>query len=387
MTRFDPSDRFDAPWRESAAAGTGTVVVYRGDASDRAAHDHATCREIARRLAGLKNYDFAGDYDAGATYPGRLYFVPTDTLIGIDRARALGILDEHDLFGGVVPHPFVGTKCISHPLVDGSARAPTGWSEKFAQRVRDAVLPGFAAFAIDDALRGAMRLFAHGPVRVKRALGVGGIGQTVVKDRNALEEVLRHADVDEVSRYGVALEQDLADVTTYSVGQVRVDDLLASYCGTQRITENNAGNRVYGGSDLFVARGDFDALLRFDQHPAARNAIEHARIYDHAAFECFRGLVASRRNYDVAHGVDSRGRPCSGVLEQSWRIGGATAAEIAALAAFRAEPGLKAVRASSVEIYGADAALPAHAIVHYRGTDDRVGPLLKYATVEAHVHA
>ena len=51
-----------------------------------------------------------------------------------------------------------------------------------------------------------------------------------------------------------------------------------------------------------------------------------AMIDDAAATECFPGLVASRRNYDVAQGTNARGKRCSGVLEQSWRLGGATGA-------------------------------------------------------------
>jgi hypothetical protein len=58
------------------------------------------------------------------------------------------------------------------------------------------------------------------------------------------------------------LEEDLAGVTTYSVGQVRVAGLVASYCGTQRLTPDNTGEAVYGGSELLVARRGFEELAR-----------------------------------------------------------------------------------------------------------------------------
>jgi hypothetical protein len=91
----------------------------------------------------------------------------------------------------------------------------------------------------------------------------------------------------------------------------------------------------------------------------------------------------SRRNYDVAQGLDAAGRRRSGVLEQSWRVGGASGAEIAALEAFRADPALRLVRASTHEVYGEGAAPPPPgAAVYYRGTDEQVGPLAKYALVE-----
>ena len=389
MMTPDPSPSANAALSHRAAASAahtalhpGDLFVYRGGVSDRAPHDHVTCAAIARRIADLKGFRFAGDFDPQAPMAGARYFVPTNTLIGREAARTLGIDDEDDLFGGVAPHAFVATKSISHGLVD-HARVPEGWSTSFADAVRDVVLRGFTAFDIDDAQRAGMSLLAHGPVRIKRALGIGGSGQTVARDRRALERALADVDVDEVAACGIALEQELADVVTYSVGQVRIDDLVATYCGVQRLTENNAGQRVYGGSELRVARGDFDALLSLPHTPEARRAIEQARRYDNAAFRCFDGLFASRRNYDVAHGVDASGRQCSGVLEQSWRIGGASGAEVEALIAFRRDPSLSVVRASTTEIYGSGATVPPGATLYFQGNDDHAGPLTKYAITDA----
>jgi Protein of unknown function (DUF3182) len=369
-----------------AAAERG-VVVYRDAARRRAAHDEATCVAIARGLADIKGCAFAGEFDPKASYSPPPYFVPTDTVVGVEHARSLGIEGENDLFGGVAPHAFVATKCISHPLVDDRARAPEGWSEAFGRRVRNAVLEGYSAFSTDDAMRAGLRLFVHGRVRVKRALGIGGCGQTVVADAPSLEHALADADGDEVSRYGIALEQDLTDVTTHSIGQVRVDDLVASYYGTQRLTQNNHGEQMYGGSDLLIARGGYDALLSLNPSPSTLRAIEQARLYDEAAFACFPGLVASRRNYDVAEGTDGAGERRCGVLEQSWRIGGASSAEVAALAAFRDDPSLNVVRACSTELYGANASPPADATVYFEGVDERAGPLTKYVRLFRDVHA
>ena len=75
-----------------------------------------------------------------AHFPGRVYFVPSDTLIGVENAARLGIAGEQDLFGGVVPYPFVATKAITHPLVGPNAYAPEGWSDAFPHQVQDAVL-------------------------------------------------------------------------------------------------------------------------------------------------------------------------------------------------------------------------------------------------------
>ncbi|MFT2633356.1 DUF3182 family protein, partial [Escherichia coli] len=83
-----------------------------------------------------------------------------------------------------------------------------------------------------------------------------------------------------------------------------------------------------------------------------------------AVREGFPGFFASRVNYDVAQGRNAAGHWRSGVLEQSWRVGGATGAEIAALEIFRRAPERRAVRASTFEVYGA-AMVPPQAIVAY----------------------
>jgi hypothetical protein len=371
---------------EQTGTPRGSVVVHSPSKLYGCHHERATHAEAARRLAALKGFDFAGEYDPGARYPGPVYFVPGDTLVGVQTANALGIRGEDDLFGGVAPHAFIATKVITHPLVEPDACAPTGWSPVFACRVRKAVHLGFSAFTLSDARRAGLILLDCGPVRLKSVRATAGRGQAVVSDAAGLNAALATVDDVELSSYGLVLEENLAEVTTYSVGQVRVADLVATYYGTQRLTPDNDGASVYGGSDLVVARGGFEALLALDPPEAARLAVAQARTYDAAAMECFPGLFASRRNYDVARGLDAAGRRCSGVLEQSWRIGGASGAEIAALEAFRAEPALRAVRASTVEIYGKGEAPPPppHATVYFRGVDERVGPMTKYAVVEAY---
>jgi hypothetical protein len=361
----------------------GAVVTY--DAAGRAhRHDGVTQAAIAARLATLKGYHFAGEFDPGARPAGRVYFVPGATMVGVAAANALGVRTEDDLFGGVVPHPFVATKAITHPLVAPDAAAPEGWSHAFTRRVRPVVLPGFTAFTLPDARKAGLRLLERGPVRLKQPHSAGGRDQVVVAAPGELGAALDALDPGDLSQHGLVLEWNLDDVTTYSVGQVRLGGLTVTYCGTQRATPDNAGATVYGGSDLLVARGDYGALLGLGLAPAWRRAVAQARIYD-AATEGFAGFFASRRNYDVARGRDARGRWRCGVLESSWRIGGASGPEVAALEAFRTDTALAAVRAWCVERYGPDLEPPPRAVVHYHGVDERQGPLIKYTLTEPYV--
>jgi uncharacterized protein DUF3182 len=128
-----------------------------------------------------------------------------------------------------------------------------------------------------------------------------------------------------------------------------------------------------------VVRGGFDALRASDLSPERRHAVDLAQAYDAAAFAAYPAAFASRRNYDVLYGVDAKGRSRAGVLEQSWRIGGASGAEVIAFEAFKRDAARTHVRCATVEIYDDACTVPPNAFLYYRGVDEHVGPLTKYA--------
>jgi len=345
-------------------------------------HEKVVHAALAERLAALLGTSYGGEYDPTRRYDAHPYLIPSGTVVGLREAQELGLNEESDLFGGVVPQAFVETKAITHPLVRPDAVAPVGWSRDFSTRVKGSVLAGYSAFSIEDARDAGRRLLREGPVRIKPVRATGGRGQQRVDDADTLDEALFALDEKELAQYGLVLEAHLDRVTTFSVGQVRVGGRLASYYGTQRLTRDNAGNEVYGGSDLVVVDGDFEALMALDLPETTRLAVRQAQVYDEAASACYRHFFASRRNYDIAQGVDGRGQPRSGVLEQSWRIGGASSAEVAALEVFRQGTSARAVKASSLEFYGREQSVPAGAQVLYRDEDVDVGFITKCVTVE-----
>lgn len=352
-----------------------------GHASD---HETQTREQIARRIAQLKGCAFSAELPR-EYWPQRTYLAPSQTLCA-PLAQRLGIGNDDDLFGGVVPHPFVATKAITHPLISPDAAAPEGWSQQLPADLEFAVLPGYSTFSREDAFEAGERLFALGPVRVKPVAETGGRGQAVVHAMDELAMVLGALPDSSFTDQGVVLEHNLVNVETLSVGQVRVGGLLASYHGRQRLTRDNRGALTYGGSDLTVVRGDFQALLASMPPGPERKAVDQALHYDAAVRRCFPEFFASRVNYDVAQGVRAEGTWSSGVLEQSWRIGGATGAEIAALEAFQANPDLQSVRTSCVEQFGPLAPTPSGAVVYFQGEDPEVGPLTKYALLHRDAH-
>lgn len=347
------------------------------------AHELASQRHVAQRLADLLGAEYAGELPAGSARPPDGYVVPNETLMSLQAAHRLGLHDETHLFGGVVPHPFVATKVISHGRIGPGVAVPIGWSDAFPARVVDAVLPGFSAFTHDDARRAGRALLAEGPVRVKAAGSSGGTGQGVVEDVEQLDALLA-GFAEAIAQDGIVLERDLARVDTYSIGLLRLPDgIQACYVGTQHTTRDNQAAEVYGGSTLTMYRGGFDELQRRTAGDGVlARATVLARRYHEAALECFDGMFASRANYDVVVGEDAAGRAHAGVLEQSWRIGGASGAEVAALEVLRAMPGRAHVRASTVERHGAAPDdVPQRAIVTFAGEDPDIGPILKYALV------
>lgn len=346
-------------------------------------HEKVVHEQLAKRLAALQGLAFLGEYDREASYSCPLYFVPSSTVVGSGLARELGLEGERDLFGGVVPHAFIETKAITHSLVRPDADSPIGWSRDFGRRVTGSVLPGYSVFSLRDAREAGRRLLNEGALRLKPVRATGGRGQERVGTVQALDQTLENLDETELAEYGLVLEAHLDQVTTFSVGQVRVAGKTLSYYGTQRLTPDNVGEIVYGGSDLVLVEGDFDALLSLDLPERTRLAVSQAQIYDAAASACFRNFFASRRNYDIAQGINGRGLACSGVLEQSWRIGGASSAEVAALEAFIRGKRGAVVRASSVELYG-ESTVPEGATVLFRGEDAEVGFITKFVVVEDH---
>lgn len=359
------------------------LVVAHSTREGAPLHEVETNRALARWLAQILGLKFGGSYDPQMHAGRELYLLPTQTLVGLALALKLDVRGPQDLWGGYVDHDFICTKAISHGLLSPEAKAPEGWSPIFCERVRDVVLDGLSVFALEDAKPAATRLLYSGPIRMKPVHACAGRGQEVIHSLDEFDAIVARPDAVKLFSAGVVLEQDLHEVVTHSVGQSFIGEHVFSYCGEQYLTQDGQGEEVYGGSNLLVVPGYYEDLLQLALPDDVRQAIEQARVFDNAADEAYPGFYASRRNYDIAQGLDSNGQRRSGVLEQSWRMGGASSAEVAALQSFINNPSLKAVRVSSVETY-VDQALPADAIEVYRGAAENSDFLLKYVTVQSY---
>lgn len=360
------------PWRSS---GVAALVDHDRPAGN--VHDRASRATLLARIAALLDQPLLGLLDVAQAACTTALLVPGEALEA-PVARAAGIADRQGLLGGIVPALFIGTKAITHGLVDEQAVCPTGWSFAMSRLLGDAALPGYTAFTQADAARAGRLLLARGPVRIKDVCGKAGLGQQVVRSAADLDAALACEDVDDLAEHGIVLEEDLTDVVTYSVGVVELGGQSVGYWGTQTLTTDYKGRDVYGGTELHVVRGGFAELAALALPHRLAQAIRCAAMFDAAAHAAYPDIILTRRNYDVIEGTDALGVRRIGVLEQSWRVGGASGAEIAALEAFRAEPETMQVRCATVEVYDL-VTPPVGATVYYRGVDPVVGAMTKYA--------
>jgi len=344
------------------------------------AHERITLSAVAESIARLKGCRYDGVFDANKHSAGDVFFVPDDTLI-LEEARHLGIHSPRQLYGAVVPYLFAKTKAITHRLINAHAARPCGWSSNFAENVSNAALPGYTAFNVGEARAAATRLLSQGAVRVKEPLGDGGHGQTVARTMAELNAFFETSRSEKIACHGLVLETNLRHVTTRSVGCTTVGDQAIAYHGTQRSVTNNDGLSVYGGSHLICVRGDWAELEGLPMDPQTRLAVAQARTYDRSTVN-FPGFFASRRNYDIGQGLDARGQWRSGVLEASWRSGGASTAELAALTVLAQDSALNVVEATSVKRFGSLRKPPPGAVIHFEGDDPEEGPLLRYTMVK-----
>ena len=358
----------------------GMVVIHFSRLGGRLdPHQKVMLDADAKVIAHVLGYEYGGRHQAAKGYAVPVFFVPDDTLL-VDEASSLGIRGPSDFYGGIVPHPFVKTKAITHGLVEENAERAPGWSPAFAERVSEIVLPGYTVFSAGDARTAAKRMLRRGGIRVKKPLGASGKGQSLVTTLQELDALLETYASEEMATYGLVLEENLRQVRTLSVGHIAIDGFTVAYCGVQRITKDNEGRSVYGGSDLICVRGGWDALDALAVEPDVRAAVAEAKLYDQAMSE-YPGFMASRRNYDIGQGIDSEGRPCSGVFESSWRIGGASPAELLALTEFAQDPSAQVIEAAHVADFGKHREAPAGAVVHFEGDDPQAGPLIRYTMV------
>lgn len=333
--------------------------------------------------------------------PNRKHTIlPHETVVGQKEREKFKIESNTDVIGGWVSHGFLATKAIMHPAIDAQAQVPEGWNEsntqEFASAVKDHTLPGYSAFNWNDIVYGWVLLknqYPNEDIRIKKNAEAGGLGQKVIHSYEELVAFAASINEEELSNSGVVLEVNLVDadprIITGSVGSLEINGIKLSYLGSQRIDPNpGEGKESYLGSDLIVTRGTMADLVNLpddfisedhEYNDKLRKMATSAHHFDAATTDILNGnVIASRRNYDVLWGKGEKdqsgeAKEYYGVVDQSWRVGGATGAELIAACIFQSEQNAVAVKASTYHVFE-DEPIPEGAVVFVENYDGDDGP-------------
>lgn len=262
-------------------------------------------------------------------------------------------------------------------------KPPPAWNRPFAATTEDTGLPGFTVFSEQDAHHALERLLDEGHVaRGKRAAAAGGNDQFLLETPNDLKRVWDRVSTDELQKLGLVVEANMRPgFNVIAAGQTLLNGIQVSFAGSVRELPAQADQRYFGGTDVVLTRGGFDSLTPYFRNDnETLNAIQKIAGFHNNARQHL-GLIASRSAYTVLSGTAHNDKNYSGVLEQSWRIGGSSGPEILAIQAFQDDPSLQAVNGVSRNLLGADATAPPNARVHYRGDDSFYGPVTVYSCI------
>ncbi len=333
----------------------------------------------------------------GGIDQGKTYYVADKTIVLEFSENEKLIKDaliesEKDFFGGIVPRAYQSTKAIMHPLVSREAACPLGWSHEFSQELvhLDLVLPGFTVFNIEDIRTAFNHLYDKGvyQIRLKDPLGYLGMNQFVVTSFQELEQFISDKIVDneKLQQYGLVVEENLhpEDLKTYSVSFVTVGFHQVHCIGVQRFSQG-----LYGGTDFVIMQTGKYILPELLARVGIFNKEDAQVIIDKALL--FRALLnkhipeikTARFNVDIVSGIASiySNSTCElvkrfALLEQSFRVGGASAAEIWGLEYLLCHPSVDAVCASTYYRYGDEAYQTVSGEENlYCGVDSRLGSI------------
>ena len=295
---------------------------------------------------------------------GKTYYVADKTIVLEFSENQKLIKDaliesEKDFFGGIVPRAYQSTKAIMHPLVSREAACPLGWSHEFSQELvhLELVLPGFTVFNIEDIRTAFNHLYDKGvyQIRLKDPLGYLGMNQFVVTSFQELEQFISDKIVDneKLQQYGLVVEENLCpeDLKIYSVSFVTVAFHQVQCIGVQRFSQG-----LYAGTDFVIMQTGKYILPELLARVGIFNKEDAQVIIDKALL--FRALLnkhipeikTARFNLDIVSGIASiySNSTCElvkrfALLEQSFRVGGASAAEIWGLEYLLCHPSVDAV--------------------------------------------
>lgn len=302
----------------------------------------------------------------------------------ITSAHLRDVLIQHQLrglsappwvYGSVLPDDLWerSTKAQVHLPPDGES-TPWWYDSRFAQKLQSNTVPGHTCFSVDGLRRATKELFHDfTTLRVKAVHGASGEDQTVVASAQEMDRYIderAHGPSGTVyelnqslSRTGIVVEANLADVTAWSVTETRLPGATYTSIGRQTETEvclpDGSSIQEYGGTTAATFRGPVHKVSNIDgvkvrkTHPGDapqtialdQRVLTAAQRHIHAMDGWSKdGVFRTRANVDVLVGtIKPKNRSPRTVVrsvEDSGRIGGASPEEALSIRRLKADPTL-----------------------------------------------
>lgn len=326
-------------------------------------------------------------------------------------------LTEEDVwvYGSQAPAallPRLNNKVQVHlPMCEGDV--PEWYDLEFPRRIEQVTLPGYSCFstpAFGVACEKLLEQYAS--VRIKDPTAFLGYGQTVVASPEDLvclkAEYHRRFGVElaeALQIHGLVVEANLTDVDAWSVTVTHTPAGAFTTLGrvvAEKVDLPGGGHEDwYAGTSGVVVNGGIESLSKIpDRGIAVEDPVRGETYNIHAdqgivaaADQYFAGMSAwrsegisgSRINLDILRGQlrmrDGDTRVIAGVLEETQRMGGASALELAGFQQLQRTPGAKyalrslrvAFTRETAQAYEAHIAAAKHGVVLWNGYDASKG--------------
>lgn len=326
---------------------------------------------IAEKVSQIKSFFYGPSFtmeDLEKLPKSDLFFlVPDDTImLPLEKSQRFGLLTEEHLakqyftpesayllwektpaewprfLGGLVSEPFDQTKIVVHKRIDKTKTVLKGWSDAVAESLEPYVLPGFSVFDKESADKAIEFLLPGGNIRIKNPLDSGGTGQWTInsqqKYNQIINEILRTLQDQgtNIAVTGLVFERELINPYELSIGQQFFDGHLLSFIARQKFMRP-FGIKIYTGVEKIFVRGGYAALLSLPLPELAKIAVDQVIRFEQRLVNK-PGIYITRSAYNVLQGYISRSNKShlySGVVEQTWRIGGGTGGDLLAHEAFK----------------------------------------------------
>lgn len=282
---------------------------------------------IASVFAEVVKGEYRGEFSARSE--GQ-YIIPATT-ITFEQARDLGIQTVEDFYGVAVQSIDEVGKAILHPSV--SQESPAFHNARFAEKVKQLVLPGATGFTREDLLTAynSNQLLSY-DLRLKLPNESDGNGQYHITSYEQLAHLLDIVGTEFIAEHGMVLEAEVKNPETVSVGFLTLGGETYAFLAHQKndiVTEQDETGDTYERSRykgayiaIMQSKDGIAGLLELPNLSHLEKDAIHAVSLFYQAYREEIGPMVSRISFDYLSGTDNQGNKLGGITDITGRLGG-----------------------------------------------------------------